>query len=294
MPSTPSTEGSATLIAPHPTDTPPPERRRVWRILAGGFVAVGLLLFKLKGVLLFAGAKVKPFLANPFEGFGLAQFAVTAGTMVLSLVAYAVKMGVPFALGFIAILVIHEVGHAMTIRAKGLRAGAMVFIPFIGGAVTLRRQPRSAFVDAQIGLGGPIAGTFASAISLIVFNATSEPLWLALAFAGFILNLFNLTPVGPLDGGRIAGAITKWMWTGGALILLALLIRWKNPLLLPILLLGIWQIWHSIIEEKRKRFYNVTLAQRATIAVTYFSLVFILGYQSIATYRELMALQALQ
>jgi Zn-dependent protease len=293
MSTTPSLEGSPILTVPPASDAPPPERRKVWRVIAGAFVAVGLLLLKLKGAIFLAAAKIKPFLANPFEGFGVAQFAVTAGSMVLSLAAYAVKMGVPFAIGFIAILVIHEVGHALTIRAKGLRAGAMVFIPFIGGAVTLRRQPRSAFVDAQIGLGGPIAGTFASGISLIVFHVTSDPLWLALAFAGFLLNLFNLTPVGPLDGGRIAGAITKWMWTGGALILLALLIRWRNPLLLPILLLGVWQIWHSIVEEKRKRFYNVTLAQRATIAVAYFSLVLILGYESIATYRELMALQAL-
>lgn len=294
MQTAPSPEGPATLLAPAPADAPPPERRSPWRIIAGSFVAVGLLLLKLKGAFFFAGAKVRPFFANPFEGFGLAQFAVTAGTMVLSLAAYAMQMGMPFAVGFLAILVIHEVGHALTIRAKGLRAGAMVFIPFIGGAVTLRRQPRSAFVDAQIGLGGPIAGTFASGISLIVYHATSEPLWLALAFGGFLLNLFNLTPVGPLDGGRIAGAITKWMWTLGAVILLALLIRWRNPLLLPILLLGVWQIWHSIVEEKRRRFYNVTFGQRAIIAVAYFSLVFILGYQSIATYRELMALRALQ
>jgi Zn-dependent protease len=279
---------------PPASDAPPPEKKRVWRVVAGAFVAIGLLLLKLKGVLFFAGAKVKPFLANPFEGFGVAQFAVTGGSMVVSLAAYAFKMGIPFAIGFLAILVIHEVGHALTIRARGLRAGAMVFIPFIGGAVTLRRQPRSAYVDAQIGLGGPIAGTFASGVSLLVYHATSEPLWLALAFGGFLLNLFNLTPVGPLDGGRIAGAITKWMWTLGAVILAVLLVRWRNPLLLPILLLGVWQIWHSIVEEKRKRFYNVPFAQRATIAAAYFSLVFILGYQSIATYRELMVLRALQ
>jgi Zn-dependent protease len=283
----------ATIVSPESPARGEPAPRRPWRIVAGGVLAIGLLLLKLKGAFFFAGAKVKPFLANPFEGFGLAQFAVTGGTMILSLAAYAMKMGVPFAIGFLAILVVHELGHALTIRARGLRAGAMVFIPFIGGAVTLRRQPRSAFVDAQIGLGGPIAGTLASGVSLAVYHATSEPLWLALAFGGFLLNLFNLTPVGPLDGGRIAGAITKWMWTLGAIILGYFLVRWRNPLLLPILLLGIWQIWHSIVEEKRKRFYNVTLGQRATIAVAYFALVFFLGYQSIATYRELMVLRAL-
>lgn len=289
----PSADGAPEALSSNPGGSSP-GKRSLWRMIGGLFVAIGLLFLKLKGAALFAGAKVKPFLANPFEGFGIAQFAWTAGSMIVSLFAYATKMGLPFALGFVLILVCHEVGHALTIRAKGLRAGAMVFIPFIGGAVTLRRQPRSAFVDAQIGLGGPIAGTIASSAALVVYQITSEPLYLALAFGGFLLNLFNLTPVGPLDGGRIAGAITKWMWTLGALILLWVMIRWRNPLLLPVLLLGVWQIWRAIREERLRRFYNVTMPQRATIAAFYFALVFFLGYETIVTYRELLALRALQ
>lgn len=291
-PSTSLEQGES--IAPAPAESAAPARRRgPWRLAAGLLIAAGLLVLKLKGVVLFAGAKVRPFVANPFEGFGLAQFAWAAGSMVVSLVAYAWHMGLAFALGFLLILVAHEVGHAITIRAKGLRAGFMVFIPFIGGAVTLRRQPRSAFVDAQIGLGGPIAGTLASVVSLAIWHWTSEPLYLALAFGGFLLNLFNLTPVGPLDGGRIAGAITKWMWAAGAVILLVVMLRWRTPLLLPILLLGVWQIWRAIVEERRRRFYDVTLGQRATIAAAYFGLVSVLGYQTVATWRELEALRAL-
>jgi len=288
------------VASPEPADSPegdpsaqPFRQTSLWKVIAGSLAALGLLAFKLKGLVFLAGTKVKPFFANPFEGFGVTQFAWAAGSMIVSLGAYAFQMGFPFALGFVVILVVHEVGHALTIRARGLRTGAMVFIPFIGGAVTLRHQPRSAYVDAQIGLGGPIAGTAASVGSFLIWRATDEPLFLALAFGGFIINLFNLTPVGPLDGGRIAGAITKWMWMFGAAIIAVALVVWRNPLLIPILLLGIWQVWMAVVEERRRRFYDVTLIQRAKIAVTYFALVFFLAWQAVVSHRELQALRAL-
>jgi Zn-dependent protease len=294
MSSVPSVANSAPAPSPEgDSSVRLTNRTGLWKIVAGSVVTVGLLAFKLKGLILIAATKVKPFLANPFEGFGLTQFAWAAGTMIVSLGAYAFQMGFPFALGFVVLLVVHEVGHALTIRARGLRTGIMVFIPFVGGAVTLRNQPRSAYVDAQIGLGGPIAGTAASIGSLFLWRATDEPLFLALAFGGFIINLFNLTPVGPLDGGRIAGAITKWMWMFGAAIITVALVIWRNPLLIPILLLGIWQVWVSVVEERRRRFYDVTLIQRAKIAVTYFALVFFLAWQAVLTHRELQALRAL-
>jgi Zn-dependent protease len=293
MSSVPSVASSQPAASPEGDSSVPLSKPNPWRVLAGSIAILGLLAFKLKGLVFLAGAKVKPFFANPFEGFGVTQFALAAGSMIVSLGAYAFQMGFPFALGFVIILVVHEVGHAVTIRARGLRTGAMVFIPFIGGAVTLRHQPRSAYVDAQIGLGGPIAGTAASVGSLLIWRSTDEPLFLALAFGGFIINLFNLTPVGPLDGGRIAGAITKWMWVFGAAIMAVALVVWRNPLLLPILLLGIWQVWVSVVEERRRRFYDVTLIQRAKIAVTYFALVFFLAWQAVLSHRELQALRAL-
>lgn len=273
-------------------EKPVPTRRR-FGFLTGGLVLAVIGLLKLKSLLLVFSTKFKPLLANPFEGFGVAQMAMAAGSMLVSLAAYAWKMGFPFALGFIIVLVIHEIGHALMIRARGLRAGAMVFIPFVGGAVTLRRQPRSAYVDAQIGLAGPIAGTLASWISLMIFYGWGDPLYLAVAVAGFVLNLFNLTPIGPLDGGRIAAAITKWMWVLGAGIILWLTLVFRNPFLLILLLLSIFQIWMAIGEERRRRFYDVTIGQRAMIAAAYFLLVGFLSYQSLMGYAMLKALREL-
>lgn len=275
------------------SEAPPAESVRPGRLrwLSGAVILGGLFLLKLKTLLLLLSTKFKPLIANPFEGFGVTQMLMAAGSMLVSLAAYAWKMGFAFGLGFLLVLVVHEVGHAVMIRAKGLRAGAMVFIPFVGGAVTLRRQPRSAYVDAQIGLAGPIAGTIAAWTSLKIFELTSDPLYLAIAVAGFVLNLFNLTPIGPLDGGRIAAAITKWMWVLGAGIILWLTLTFSNPFLLILLVLSVVQIWLAIGEERRRRFYNVTLSQRAGIAAVYFVLVGFLSYQSMVGYAMLRALR---
>lgn len=279
--------------AAHSEDTSAPSPRRKWRWITGGVVILGFALLKLKSVLFLFAAKFKPLVANPFEGFGVSQLLMAGGSMLVSLAAYAWKMGFAFAAGFIILLVVHEIGHALMIRAKGLRAGAMVFIPFVGGAVTLRRQPRSAYVDAQIGLAGPVAGALASWICLKIFDFTADPLYLAIALAGFVLNLFNLTPIAPLDGGRIAAAITKWMWVLGAGIVLWLIVVFENPFLLILLILSIFQIWRAIGEERRRRFYDVSLSQRAGVAAVYFLLVVFLSYQSLMGYAMLEALRQL-
>jgi Zn-dependent protease len=254
-------------------------------------VTVGVILLKLKGVIFLLVAKFKLLLVNPFEGFGAMQFAVAAVSMVVTIAAYAVKMPFGFVVGFVLITVIHELGHAIMIRAKGLRTGLMVFIPFVGGAVTLKDQPRSAYVDAQIGLAGPIAGMLACLVSLQIFKWSNRPLFLAIAFAGFLINLLNLLPVGPLDGGRISGAVSKWMWLFGGAILVYKTVRQHNPLLVLILVLSAFQVYNSIVHEKESDFYTLTAAQRVTIALAYFALVVFLGHQAMMTYDRLQALR---
>lgn len=267
---------------PEPSAEPP---KTIRKIVSGVVVALLLLALKFKALIFLIGAKFKPFLANPFEGFGITQMIVTAASMVVSVVVYAMRAGWwNFALGFVVVLFVHELGHALAIRAKGLRAGAMVFIPFIGGAVTLKRQPRSVYVDAQIGLAGPIAGSLAAYVSYLIFHWSGSLVYFYIAQAGFILNLFNLTPITPLDGGRIAAAITKWMWLLGGVVLFVMMMMWRNPLLILLVLLSLFQVYGAITRERSKRFYSITTGQRATIAVTYFGLVTFLAYQTIAAH----------
>jgi len=272
------------------SESPVEPRRRglMARLFAVLVIAAGMV----KAIAFIVFDYMRGLAVNPFEGFGLTQFAVAGASMALSIAAYAMKAPLPLVVGFALIILIHEIGHAVVIRAKGLRAGMMVFIPFIGGAVTIKDQPRSAYDDAQIGLAGPIAGTFASLVVLQMYKWTNTPLYLAIAAAGFAVNLLNLLPIGMLDGGRISAAVTKWMWVLGGGALIYKVVKQPNPLMLIVLLLVAFQVYASIQRERDdKSFYDVTVSQRAAIAVTYFFLVVFLGHQTWMTINRLSSLQ---
>jgi Zn-dependent protease len=267
-------------------------RRSLPRLLSGLILLLGVIALKTKGAILLFFEKVRVLLVNPFEGFGAIQYAIAGGSFVVTIVAYTTQFPLAVVTGFVVITLIHEIGHAVAIRAKGLRAGFMVFIPFIGGAVTLKDQPRSAYDDAIIGLAGPAAGTAASLVCLQIYKWTSDPLWLLIAWLGFVLNLFNLLPIGMLDGGRISAAVTKWMWLLGGGAIVYKVLDQPNPLTILIAVLAAFQVYASIVREKTdKRFYEVTPAQRAAIAVLYFALVIFLGHQTWMTYDRLELLR---
>jgi Zn-dependent protease len=268
-----------------------PKRHPFAKFFSGAAITVAFVLLKLKALVFLVFDFFRGYAVNPFEGFGLMQFSVAGVSMGLSIWAMALKAPLRLVIGFVAIIVVHEIGHAVAIRAKGLHAGVMVFIPFIGGAVTLKDQPRSAYDDAQIGLAGPVAGTFASLVFLQMYKWTGQPLYLAIAAAGFAVNLLNLLPIGMLDGGRISAAVTKWMWVFGGGVLIYKVVKQPNPLMLLIIVLVAFQVYLSIVREKDdKAFYDVTISQRVFIAIAYFGLVIFLGHQ---TYMNLNRLAAL-
>jgi Zn-dependent protease len=267
-------------------------RRSLPKILSGLILLLGVWALKAKGLFLLAFEKVRLLFVNPFEGFGAIQYAIAGGSFAVTIAAYATQFPLAIVVGFVVITLIHEIGHAVAIRAKGLRTGFMVFIPFVGGAVTLKDQPTSAYDDALIGLAGPFAGTVASLICLQVYKWTADPLWLLIAFLGFALNLFNLLPIGMLDGGRISAAVTKWMWVFGGGAVVYKVFDQPNPLTIIIAILAAFQVYASIVREKTdKNFYEVAPMQRAAIAVLYFALVIFLGHQTYMTYDRLELLR---
>lgn len=269
-----------------------PRRRSLPKILSGLILILGVGALKAKGLLILFIERVRVFFVNPFEGFGAMQYAVAGGSFVVTIAAYTTQAPLAVVVGFVVITLIHEIGHAVAIRAKGLRAGFMVFIPFIGGAVTLKDQPRTVFDDAIIGLAGPFFGTLASLATLQAYKWTSDPLYLLIAFLGFALNLFNLLPIGMLDGGRISAAVTKWMWLFGGGAVVYKVIDQPNPLTIIIAVLAAFQVYASIVREKSDpRFYEITPFQRAAIAVLYFALVIFLGHQTWMAYDRLELLR---
>jgi Zn-dependent protease len=207
----------------------------------------------------------------------------TGGTMILTIGVYAMVWGVWFALGFVLLIFVHECGHLLAARRLGLKVGAPVFIPFMGAFIALKEAPRNAWIEAQVGIGGPMLGTVGAGICEVIHLATGNRMFGALAYSGFFLNLFNLMPVGFLDGGRIVTALSPWLWIAGFLILGLLTILHPNFLLILILIVSIPRIF-SLFRRKsdeERRYFEVTPAQRWTMAIMYFGLVglLVLGMQ---------------
>ncbi|HEX2015855.1 MAG TPA: site-2 protease family protein [Solirubrobacteraceae bacterium] len=239
-----------------------PLRRR----LGAGLAVVVALLAKLKAVLLFL-PKLK--------------LLSTSGTMIVSIAAYSLFWGWQFALGFVGLLFVHEMGHVIALRREGIKASAPMFIPFLGAVISAKSLGGSALAEARVGLAGPILGTIGAAAMIPIYEATGNELFLALAFTGFFLNLFNLLPVVPLDGGRAMAAMAPWMWFVGFAGLVALAILFPNPIILIIVLFGgmeTWRRWKARRsgDQATAAYYRVAPRHRAMVAAVYLGLIAVL------------------
>src|ERR671936_2823900 len=132
--------------------------------------------------------------------------------MLVSVAAYSWIWGWTFAAGFVLLLLVHELGHVIQLRREGVEASAPLFVPFLGAVVGAKSLGDNALAEARVGLAGPVLGSLGAAACIPLANATGSDFWRALAFTGFFLNLFNLLPVVPLDGGRAMAAMAPWMW----------------------------------------------------------------------------------
>jgi len=207
----------------------------------------------------------------------------TGGTMIISIAFYAMHWGWMFGVGFVLLILIHECGHLVAAKKCGLKVGAPIFIPFVGALIALKEAPRNAWIESQVGIGGPILGTIGAAACEVIFLLTGNALFRALAYTGFFLNLFNLVPLGFLDGGRIVTALSPWIWLAGFVILAGLTYLHFNFLLLVILILSLPRLF-SLFKQKsdeERRYYEVTPSQRVIMAAMYFGLIafLVLGMQ---------------
>jgi Zn-dependent protease len=199
----------------------------------------------------------------------------TGGTMLLSIGAYALAWGWKFALGFVLLILVHECGHLVVARFFGLKVGAPVFIPFMGAVIALKDAPKDAWMEAWVGIGGPLLGTVGAGVCELLFHITGHPLFRALAFTGFFLNLFNLAPLGPLDGGRVVTALSPWLWLGGAAVMVALLAIHPNLLVGLILLMSLPRLWFLFRKKsaEERRYFEVAPGRRLVMAGMYFGLI---------------------
>ena len=192
-------------------------------------------------------------------------------TMLAAVWIYGMFWGLPFAVGFVLLIYIHEMGHAVAMHRLGIRAGAPVFIPFVGAVISMKSRPRDAWIEAIVGIGGPLLGSAGAAVCLAVGWFTGSLFWYALASTGFLINLFNMIPISPLDGGRIVGVIGRWLWGVGYAIGITVYFYTHSPILLLILLLGLLNL-KSIIRGPSKDYYRIKPDKRITMGVAYFLL----------------------
>lgn len=213
----------------------------------------------------------------------LLPFLKTGATMVISIWAYALAWGWQFAVGFVLLIFVHECGHLIAAKWCNLKVTTPAFIPFVGALITLKENPPNAWVEAVVGIGGPILGSVGAAACVGIYYATGQPLFLALAYTGFFLNLFNLMPVGFLDGGRIVTALSPWLWVIGFIILVGYTVSQiyaghVNFLLVVLIVLSLPRLFSLFRRrtEAEQRYYEVAPARRIAMAIMYFGLVALL------------------
>ena len=254
----------------------------VWSVvkrLLTPLAAIGLLLTKFKGILLFL-LKVK--------------FVGTALTMLLSVGAYALLIPVWFAVGLVILIWVHEMGHVVQLKREGIKASAPMFIPLLGAFVTMKEMPKNALAEARVGLAGPVLGTLGALGAWGIHAVTGELLFLGLAYVGFLLNLFNLAPILPLDGGRAVGAMSPAFWILGFFVMVAMF--FVAPIMMFLVLLGVPELWRrwKMRDTPEGRAYNkIELRYRVMVGLVYFGLIVVLALLTAATFVPAPAGQSL-
>jgi Zn-dependent protease len=261
--------------APAPAPAPPPQQRSLLRRLAAPLLIGLYALWRVGKWFLLIVPKAKVL--------------TTSASMLVSVGAYALIWGWKFAVGFVALLFVHEMGHYIQLRREGVRPSGMVFIPFLGAAVATRSLGGSALAEARVGLAGPILGSLGCALLLPL--TAGDDFWRALVFTGFFINLINLVPVVPFDGGRAMAAMAPWMWFIGFGLMVVAVIAFPNPILILFLLLGgmeTWRRWkvRRSGEEGNESYYRVTPRQRLIVGAVYVGLIVLLALGMDATFLD--------
>jgi Zn-dependent protease len=179
------------------------------------------------------------------------KFGGTFISMAASLGAYALLYGWKFGVALVYLIFIHEMGHLIAAKRKGIPTSPAFFIPFVGALISMKQQPRDAATEAYLAYGGPLAGLISFLPAVLLYETTKDPFWALVIFMGALLNLFNLLPVSPLDGGRIVSVLSTRIWLAGLLILVVIVYFSPSPILFLVILFGFFTWWNRARENYR-------------------------------------------
>jgi Zn-dependent protease len=206
-------------------------------------------------------------------------------TLAISLGLYAAFYGPWFAVALVAMILIHEMGHVVEIRRQGMQASAPLFIPFMGAAIFQRSHPTDAYHQALIGIAGPIAGTVGATAAFALYGATGNGVFLLAALIGFYINLFNLLPIAPLDGGWVLAPLSKWVFVVGFAILAVALVAlhvFLGPILFLVLLFGIPAVIERFRNDQSAYYQAVPAQTKLALGLAWLLLV---AYLAVASYQ---------
>ena len=222
--------------------------------------------------------------------FSLLKFAKlgplvkTGGTMLISVGAYAFIFGWWYAVGFVLLIFCHEMGHFLAARQRGLNVGAPTFIPFVGAWIELKDLPHDVETEAYVGIAGPVVGSAAALLCYFLAVTQGSTLLMALAYAGFMINLFNLIPLHPFDGGRITAIISPKVWLLGVPMLVGLFYISPSPMLILVAFLAAPQVLAVLrgqAEAQRPAgYFDVSPRRRVEYAAWYLGLAALLALLS--------------
>jgi Zn-dependent protease len=232
------------------------------------------------------------------SGAKLGKLFASGGSMLLSVGVYAFIFGWRYAVGFVALLFVHEAGHYIAARQRGLAVGLPTFIPFVGAWVELKDLPHDAETEAYVGLGGPLLGSVGALLCWLIARSYDAPWLLAVAYAGFFLNLFNLIPLSPFDGGRITAVLSPRIWLLGVPVLVLLFIYRPSPMLILMAILAAPQVWQAIRyrkdSEAAQTYYAVSSRVKWEYGLYYLLLLAFLALMTHDLHEQLRSLQAVR
>lgn len=211
-----------------------------------------------------------------FTAAKLGKVLTVVGTMALSIAAYSLVFGWMYAVGFVLLILVHEMGHYVAARQRGLNVGVPTFIPFVGAWIELKEKPMSVETEAYVAFAGPLVGTLGALACYFLSRVYDSQLLLALSYSGFFLNLFNLIPLSPFDGGRITAILSPRLWLVGAPMLLAFFLWRPSPLLVVMAILAAPQVMKAFKFDRNApenaAYYATSLETRLVYGTFYLGL----------------------
>ncbi|SEK76562.1 hypothetical protein SAMN05216359_1032 [Roseateles sp. YR242] len=174
-----------------------------------------------------------------FSGLKFGKLLIPIGSMLLTMWVYAMMFGWRYAVGLMAMLLIHQLGYVLAARYKGMQAGWPTFIPFVGAFSGMKEAPQDAQTEAFVGMGGPLLGTVGATLCYFMARSYEADWLMAVAYAGLFINLISLIPLAPLPGGRITAVLSPRIWLLGVPLLGALFLYQPSPMLLLIAILAL-------------------------------------------------------